>query len=176
MTDMCNINNPALQAERLVLLSDKNNLFYQGHTALRSCTVRSDFQWKQRTVTYDTRGRHMDTRGRHTSNTCTPHKLYSYSCCLTGTTLPLVLGVRSDVRVVGTDPCHTSRTAEYPPIGSFHRCGRPYQLVVKPAGKLWHLSKVLYVFEHKTEYLLIHAPFTHIVVFWLIGNVSPMIS
>ena len=35
-----NINNPALQAERFVLLSDKSNLFYQGHTGLRSRTVR----------------------------------------------------------------------------------------------------------------------------------------
>ena len=35
---MRNINNPALQTERLVLLSDKSNMFYQGHTALRSRT------------------------------------------------------------------------------------------------------------------------------------------
>ena len=41
LTDMRNINNPALQAERLVLLSDKNDLFYQGHTGLRSRTVSS---------------------------------------------------------------------------------------------------------------------------------------
>ena len=34
LTDMRNINNPALQAERFVLLSDKSNLFYQGHTGL----------------------------------------------------------------------------------------------------------------------------------------------
>ena len=41
LTDMRNINNPALQAERLVLLSDnKSNLFYQGHTGPRSRTVR----------------------------------------------------------------------------------------------------------------------------------------
>ena len=40
LTDMRNINNPALQAERLVLLPDKSNLFYQGHTGLRSRTVR----------------------------------------------------------------------------------------------------------------------------------------
>ena len=38
-------------------------------------------------------GRRKDTSGRHTNNTCTPHKLEGYSCCLTGTTLPLVLGV-----------------------------------------------------------------------------------
>ena len=46
----------------------------------------------------------------------------------------------------------------------------------EPAGKLWQLCKVLIVFEHKTQYLLIHAPFTRIVVFKHIGNVSPMIS
>ena len=46
----------------------------------------------------------------------------------------------------------------------------------EPAGKLWQLYNVLYVFEHKTQYLLIHAPFTLIVVFWHIGNVPPMIS
>ena len=53
LTDMRNINNPALQAERLVLLSDKSNLVYQGYTGLRSCAVRcqafcaySDLQWK----------------------------------------------------------------------------------------------------------------------------------
>ena len=40
LTDMRNINNPALQAERFVLLSDKSNLFYRGHTGLRSRTVR----------------------------------------------------------------------------------------------------------------------------------------
>ena len=41
----------------------------------------------------------------------------------------------------------------------------------EPAGKLWLLFRVLYVFEHKTQYILIHAPFTRIVVFWHIGNV-----
>ena len=46
----------------------------------------------------------------------------------------------------------------------------------EPTGKLWQLSKVLYVFEHKTQYILIHASFTPIVVFWHIGNVPPMIS
>ena len=41
----------------------------------------------------------------------------------------------------------------------------PLEACREPAGKLWQLCKVLYVFEHKTQYLLIHAPFTHIVVF-----------
>ena len=30
-----------------------------------------------------------------------------------------------------------------------------------PTGKLWQLCKVLYVFEHKTQYLLIHALFIY---------------
>ena len=46
----------------------------------------------------------------------------------------------------------------------------------EPAGKLWQLCKVLYVFEQKMQYLLIHAQFTRIVIFWHIGNVPPMIS
>ena len=46
----------------------------------------------------------------------------------------------------------------------------------EPAGKLWQLSNVLYVFEHKMKYPLIHAPFTRTVVFWHIGKVPPMIS
>ena len=46
----------------------------------------------------------------------------------------------------------------------------------KAAGKLWQLCKVLYVFEHKTQDLLIHAPFTRIVLSWHICNVPRMIS
>ena len=38
------------------------------------------------------------------------------------------------------------------------------------------LPKLLYVFEHKTWYVLIHAPYTRIVVFWHISNIPPMIS
>ena len=36
---MRNINNPALQAECLELMSHKSNLVYQGHTGLCLCTV-----------------------------------------------------------------------------------------------------------------------------------------
>ena len=43
----------------------------------------------------------------------------------------------------------------------------------EPEGKLWQLCKVLYVFEYKTQYLLIHAPFTRIVVFWHISSMPP---
>ena len=38
LTDMRNTNNPTLQVERLVLLSDKSNQVYQGHTGL--CAVK----------------------------------------------------------------------------------------------------------------------------------------
>ena len=46
----------------------------------------------------------------------------------------------------------------------------------EPAGKLWQLWDVLYVFEHKTQYLLIHAPFTRNVACGHIDNVPPMIA
>ena len=36
----------------------------------------------------------------------------------------------------------------------------------EPTGSYNRLPIVLYVFEHKTQYLLIHAPYTHIPVFW----------
>ena len=51
------------------------------------------------------------------------------------------------------------------------RIRAPLAAFREPEGKLWQQCKVLYVFEHKTQYILIHAPFTRIVVFWHIGNV-----
>ena len=45
----------------------------------------------------------------------------------------------------------------------------------EPAGSYNRMSYVLYVFEHKTQYLLIHAPYNRIVVFWHISNMSPYI-
>ena len=38
------------------------------------------------------------------------------------------------------------------------------------------LPEVLYAFQHKMEYILIYAPSTHIVGFWHINNIHPMIS
>ena len=52
----------------------------------------------------------------------------------------------------------------------------PLAACPEPAGKLWQLCKVLYIFEHKTQYLLIHAPYTLTVVFWHISNIPLMIS
>ena len=49
----------------------------------------------------------------------------------------------------------------------------------QPAGsydKPTRLLGVLYVFEHKTQYILIHDPYTRIVVFWHISNIPSWIS
>ena len=35
----------------------------------------------------------------------------------------------------------------------------------EPAGKLWQLCKVSYIFERETQHILIHAPFTRTVEF-----------
>ena len=43
------------------------------------------------------------------------------------------------------------------------------------AGDYKRLPEVLNILEHKTYYLLIHAPLTRIVVFWHISNIPPMI-
>ena len=43
----------------------------------------------------------------------------------------------------------------------------------EPVGKQNRLLKVSYVFGHKTEYILIHAKYTRIVVLWHISNIPP---
>ena len=45
----------------------------------------------------------------------------------------------------------------------------------RTAGSYNKLPNVLYVFEHKTQYLLIYVPYIQIVVFWHISNISPYI-
>ena len=40
----------------------------------------------------------------------------------------------------------------------------------EPAGSYNRLLEVLYVFEHKMQYLLSYDSYTFIVVFWHIGN------
>ena len=42
----------------------------------------------------------------------------------------------------------------------------------EPAGGYNRLLNVLYAFEHKTQYLLVHDPYTPIMVFWHI-NMPP---
>ena len=47
----------------------------------------------------------------------------------------------------------------------------------EPVGSYNRLSYVLYVFEHERQYLLIHAPYTRIVLFWqIIGIYSKIFS
>ena len=38
------------------------------------------------------------------------------------------------------------------------------------------LPKVLYIFEHKTQHIIIHTPYTHIVLFWHISDITQKIS
>ena len=61
--------------------------------------------------------------------------------------------------------------------GRISQMQAPLAAYREPAGSYNRLSYVLYVFEHKTQYLLIHAPYTctHIVVFWHIFNMFPWI-
>ena len=48
----------------------------------------------------------------------------------------------------------------------------------RTSRKFWQDYSNCYIicFEHKTQYLLIRAPYTRIVVFWHISNIPPMIS
>ena len=52
----------------------------------------------------------------------------------------------------------------------------PLLACLELAGDHNKLIIVLYVFKHKTQHLLIHAPYTHIAVFWYISNIPPRIS
>ena len=53
---------------------------------------------------------------------------------------------------------------------------RPLAACRESAGSYNRLPDVLYVFEYKTQYFVIHAPYTRIVVFWHINNISQYIS
>ena len=46
----------------------------------------------------------------------------------------------------------------------------------RPAGSYDKTTRTAICFEHKTQYLLIRAPYTRIVIFWHIGNIPHMIS
>ena len=64
----------------------------------------------------------------------------------------------------------------WPVIDQSHRYGRPRAACREPAGSYDKTTRTAICFEHKTQYLLIRAPYTHIVVFWHISNIPPMIS
>ena len=61
-------------------------------------------------------------------------------------------------------------------IDQSHRYGRPQPPCREPAGSYDKTTRTAICFEHKTQYILIHAPYTRIVVFWHISNIPPMIS
>ena len=60
-------------------------------------------------------------------------------------------------------------------IDQSHRYRRPQAACREPAGSYDKTTRTVIYFEHKTQYLLIRAPYTRIVVFWHISNILPMI-
>ena len=58
-------------------------------------------------------------------------------------------------------------------IDQSHRYGCPQGACREPAGRYDKTTRTAMCFEHKTQYLLIHAPYTLIVVFWHISNIPP---
>ena len=61
-------------------------------------------------------------------------------------------------------------------IDQSHRYGRHQAACREPVGSYDKTTRTATCFEHKTQYLLICAPYTCIVVFWHIRNIPPMIS
>ena len=55
------------------------------------------------------------------------------------------------------------------PIDQSHRYGRHQPACREPAGSYDKTTRTVICFEHKTQYLLVRAPYTRIVVFWHIG-------
>ena len=60
-------------------------------------------------------------------------------------------------------------------IDQYHRYGGHQAACREPAGSYDKTTWTAICFEHKTQYLLIRAPYIHIVVFWHISNIPPMI-
>ena len=60
-------------------------------------------------------------------------------------------------------------------IDQSHRYGRPQAACREPAGSYDKTTQTAICFEHKTQYILISAPYTRIVVFWHISNIPPMV-
>ena len=58
-------------------------------------------------------------------------------------------------------------------IDQSHRYGRHQAACREPAGSYDKTTRTAICFEHKTQYLLIRAPYTRIVVFWHISNIPP---
>ena len=56
-------------------------------------------------------------------------------------------------------------------IDQSHRYGRHQEACCEPAGSYDKTTRTAICFEHKTQYILICAPYTRIVVFWHIRNI-----
>ena len=76
-------------------------------------------------------------------------------------------------RVAGGAPAVNHKATA---IDQCHRYGRHQAACREPAGSYDKTTRTVICFEHKTQYILIRAPYTRIVVFWHISNISPMIS
>ena len=61
-------------------------------------------------------------------------------------------------------------------IDQSHRYRRHQAACRESAGSYDKTTRTAICFEHKTQYLLIRAPYTRIAVFWHLSNISPMIS
>ena len=57
-----------------------------------------------------------------------------------------------------------------------HRYGGEQAACREPVGSYDKTTQTAICFDHKAQYILICAPYTHIVVFWHIRNIPPMIS
>ena len=90
-------------------------------------------------------------------------------------TLPLLLGTWVSNHVPSA-PSPSHHSGQPAPIDQSHRYGRPQAACREPAGSYDKTTRTAICFEHKTQYLLIRAPYTRIVVFWHISTISPMIS
>ena len=64
-------------------------------------------------------------------------------------------------------------TQKYISIDQSHSDGRHQAACREPAGSYDKATRTAICFEHKTQYLLIRAPYTHIVVFWHISTIPP---
>ena len=61
-------------------------------------------------------------------------------------------------------------------IDQSHRCGHRQAACREPAGSYDKTTRTAICFEHKTQYLLIRAPYTRIVVFWHISKIPPWLG
>ena len=64
----------------------------------------------------------------------------------------------------------------YQLINQSHRYGRRQADCREPTGSYDKTTRTAICFEHKTQYLLTRAPYTRIVVFWLISNIQPAVG